>query len=158
MVMSRSTRAVKRPQASSASICDGKRLGRRARLGKREIERLQRNAIDRRRLARDAVVVHRVDAVGGDVHLVERAVAGAEIVDAFDGDAAQGQVFGELRVVDGKLGQITAKPFGKNLHANCPRNRISPAKKLPISLMPYFIMAMRSTPMPKAKPEIFFGS
>src|SRR5580704_5862235 len=27
-----------------------------------------------------------------------------------------------------------------------------------ISLMPYFIMAMRSMPMPKAKPEIFFGS
>ena len=35
---------------------------------------------------------------------------------------------------------------------------MSPAKNCPISLMPYFIIAMRSTPMPKAKPEIFFGS
>ena len=27
-----------------------------------------------------------------------------------------------------------------------------------MSLTPYFIIAMRSTPIPKAKPEIFFGS
>ena len=65
------------------------------------------NAVDGRGFARDAVVVHGIDAVGGDVHLEERAVAGAEIEDAFDGDAAQGQVFGELRVVDGEFGQIS---------------------------------------------------
>ena len=41
-----------------------------------------------------AVVVHGVDAVGGDVHLEERAVVGAEGVDAFDGDAAEGEVVG----------------------------------------------------------------
>ena len=65
----------------------------------------QREAVDGRGLARDAVVVHGIDAVGGDVHLVERAVACAEIVDAFDGDAAQGEVFSELGVVDREFGQ-----------------------------------------------------
>ena len=84
----------------------GEGLARTARFWKCNIERLEFNAVDGRGLARDAVVVHGVDAVGGDVHLEERAVAGAEIVDAFDGDAAQGQVFGELGVGDGEIGQI----------------------------------------------------
>jgi hypothetical protein len=43
-------------------------------------------------------------------------------------------------------------------HANCSKNRKSPEYSWPMSLIPYFIMAMRSTPMPKAKPLIFFGS
>src|ERR1039458_2890809 len=44
------------------------------------------------------------------------------------------------------------------LQTNCPKNLISPAKSDPISPIPYFIIAIRSTPIPKAKPEIFFGS
>ncbi len=92
----------------------------------REGERRQLYAVDCGGLAGDAVVVHGIDAVGGDVHLVERAVTRAKIEDAFNGDAAQGEIFGELGVVDRKFRQITAKPLGKNFHANCPRNRMSP--------------------------------
>ncbi len=44
-------------------------------------------------------MVHCVDAVGRDVHVEQRAVC-AEVEDAFDGDATQGEVFGELLVVD----------------------------------------------------------
>ena len=73
--------------------------------------------------AGDAVVVHGVDAVGGDVHLEEAAVGvaegvAAEVVDAFDGDAAEGEVVGELAIVDGggEGGQVVAEPAGKDLH------------------------------------------
>ena len=67
------------------------------------VQRSQRQVVDGRRLARDAVVVHRIHAIGGDVHLEEVPVAGTKIVHAFDRDAAQGQVFGELAVVDGNV-------------------------------------------------------
>jgi len=81
-----------------------------------ERERLQRHAIDRGSLARYAVVVHRVDAVGGDVHFVQRAAArGGKL--AFDGDAAQGEVFGKLPVVHGEFRKIGAKPVGQDVHA-----------------------------------------
>ena len=40
-------------------------------------------------------------------------------------------------------------------HANCSRNRISPEYSSPISLIPYFIIAIRSTPIPNANPLIF---
>ena len=65
---------------------------------------LSGDAVDGRGFARDPVVIHGIHAIGGDVHLVQRAVARAEIVDAVDGDAAQRQVFGELCVGDRKLG------------------------------------------------------
>jgi len=39
-------------------------------------------------------MVHGVDAVGGDVHLEEVAPGGAEMVNAFDGDAAEGEIVG----------------------------------------------------------------
>ena len=55
---------------------DGEGLRGRVRGGKRRVERLESNAVDGCGFAGDAVVVHGVDAVGGDVHLVERAVAG----------------------------------------------------------------------------------
>jgi len=134
------------------------RFSGKQRLRQFNIEGLQFNAIDGRSLARDAIVVHRIDPVGGKVHLVERAIAGAEIEDAFNGNAAQGQVFGELGVRYGELGQIATEPLCEDLHANCPRKRISPEKNWPMSLTPYFIIAMRSMPMPKAKPEIFLES
>jgi hypothetical protein len=98
---------------------DGERLGRRG-LGQARIERVQRHVVDGRRLAGDAVVVHGVDAVGGDVHVEERGfgVAGdvVDLEDAFDGDAAQGQVFGELSVIDVQDREIGAEPFGKDFH------------------------------------------
>jgi len=61
-------------------------------------------------------VVHGVDAVGGDVHLEEVTVVWAEIMDAFDGDAAQGEVVGELPIGDRKCGQIVSEPAGENVH------------------------------------------
>ena len=97
------------------------------RCGKRNVQRLQLDAVDGGRFAGDAVVIHGVDAVGGDVHFVEGAVAGAERIDAFDGDAAQGEVLGELGVGRGESREMSAEPLGKYFHANCPRNRISPA-------------------------------
>ena len=104
MVMSRRTRAVKRPQASSASMRTENGLGCGTGGGKRRVERLECNAVDGCGFAGDAVVVHGIDAVGGDVHLVEGAVACAEVEDTFDGDAAEGEVFGELGVADGEFG------------------------------------------------------
>jgi hypothetical protein len=65
-------------------------------------------------------VVHGVDAVGGDVHVEECGVGVARDVvqfeDAFDRDAAQREVFGELGIVDIEHRQIGAEPMGKNLH------------------------------------------
>ncbi len=90
IVMPRSTRAVNRPHASSASILTGKAWPAGRAFGNANVKLRQRQPINRRRLARHAVVVHRVHAVGGDVHLVERAVALAEIEDALYGNAAQG--------------------------------------------------------------------
>ena len=42
--------------------------------------------------------------------------------------------------------------------SNCSKNFKSFSKNSLRSLMPYFSMAMRSTPMPKAKPVYFSGS
>jgi hypothetical protein len=47
-------------------------------------------------------------------------------VDAFDGDAAQGQIFGELTVVDSEFGKQDAEPDTQDFHANCSRKRMSP--------------------------------
>lgn len=35
---------------------------------------------------------------------------------ALDRDAAQGEVFGELAVVRGDVGDVGAEPFGENIH------------------------------------------
>jgi hypothetical protein len=67
-------------------------------------------------------VVHGVDAVGGDVHVEERGVVG-ELEDSFDGDAAEGEVFGELGVIDGERGQVGAEPFGEDFHGRLKCNR-----------------------------------
>jgi hypothetical protein len=66
-------------------------------------------------------VVHGVDAVGGDVHFEEVAArfaidAGAEEVDAFDGDAAEGEIVGELPVGDREGGQVVAEPVCEDVH------------------------------------------
>ena len=82
---------------------DGKSVGRRG-LRQRRVELVQRQVVDGGGFAGDAVVVHGVDAVGGDVHVEERGfgVAGdvVDLEDAFNGDAAEGEVFGELSVVN----------------------------------------------------------
>src|SRR4029077_11163830 len=64
-------------------------------------------------LARDAVVVHRVYAVGGDVHLVDGVHALA--LDRLDGDSGVGQVESKLTVV-GLDGDEVAQPVGRDLH------------------------------------------
>ncbi len=61
-------------------------------------------------------MVHGVDAVGGDVHLEEVAVVWAEGVDAFYGDAAEGEVFGELLIIDRNVGDVGAEPGGEDIH------------------------------------------
>ena len=65
-------------------------------------------------------MVHGVDAVGGDVHLVEVAVGfsirGAEGVDAFDGDAAEGEIVGELLIISRNVRDVGAEPGGQNIH------------------------------------------
>jgi hypothetical protein len=63
-----------------------------------------------------AVVVHGVDAVGGDVHLEEMAVVWAEGVDAFYGDAAEGEVFGEFVIIDRDIGDVGAQPWRDYVH------------------------------------------
>jgi len=83
-------------------------------------KRVERNVIYRCRLAGDAVVVHGVHAVRGDVHIEERGFGVARSVvdlkDTFDGDAAQGEVFGELRVIDVEDWEVGAEPFGEDFH------------------------------------------
>ena len=85
-------------------------------LGQGGVERGEGQVVDGRGLAGDAVMVHGVDAVGGDVHLEQMALG--EGVDAFDGDAAEGEVLGELTVVDGRGegGEKAAEPVREDLH------------------------------------------
>jgi hypothetical protein len=84
----------RKPPASVLGLnAHGKGLGRRLGLGQFEIQQWQRQAVDRRRLPRHAVVVHRIHAVGRNIHLIERAIPVAKRIDAIDGNAAQGEVF-----------------------------------------------------------------
>jgi hypothetical protein len=76
-------------------------------------------ACDRGRFARDAVVVHGIDSIGGDVHLEERTLARTKIEDAFDGNAAQGQRLGKLAVGQGEAGHVGTNPLRKNIHKVC---------------------------------------
>ena len=81
----------------------------------------EREVIDGGGFAGDAEVVHGVDAVGGDVHLEEVTVGVAvcvlaEGMNTFDGDAAEGEVFGEGAIVDREGGEKGAEPVGEDLH------------------------------------------
>ena len=99
----------------------------RPRLGHRQryIEWRKRQAIDRRRLPRHAVVVHRIDAVGGDVHFVERAAdRRRNVEDTFDGDPAQGQVVGKGAVIGGEAGEVGAEPGSENIHGESASQRV----------------------------------
>ena len=81
---------------------------------------MEGDVVDGGDFAGDAVVIHGVDAVGGDVHVEKGGVGVAggvvELEDAFDGDAAEGEVFGELGVIDFENGQVGAEPVGEDLH------------------------------------------
>lgn len=81
---------------------------------------MERDVVDGCRFTGDAVVVHGVDAVGGDVHVEERGfgVAGdvVDLEDAFDGDAAKSKIFGELGVIDVEDWEVGAEPFGEDFH------------------------------------------
>ena len=95
---------------------DGERLVYEAAYGEFGVERGEGQVVDGSGFAGDAVVVHGIYAVGGDVHLEEVAAVWAEGVDAFYGDSAEGEVFGELVVIDRDVGNVGAEPVGKNVH------------------------------------------
>ena len=59
---------------SARARCDGEAACGGCAAGSDGVERRERQVVDGRGLARDAVVVHGIDAVGGDVHLEEMAV------------------------------------------------------------------------------------
>ncbi len=73
-------------------------FGRRQRHRKHSIERDQRQRIDRRDFPCDAIVVHSVDAVGGNVHLEKRAIGRTEIEDSVDSDTAQSKRLGQFAI------------------------------------------------------------
>ncbi len=77
------------------------------------LNRLQRNVVNGRRLARDAVVIHGIGTVGADFHFPDGVVAFAGY--AFDAEANVGQIFGETVVVHREVDEI-AKPSGRNFH------------------------------------------
>ena len=76
----------------------------------------EESADDESRLDKQRVWI--VDPIDG-TRLVARGIPGgiatvalAERIDAFDCDAAQGEVFGEFRVVDRQSGNVRSEPFG----------------------------------------------
>ena len=80
------------------------------------VQRQQRHTVDRRGLARNAVMVHGIDAIGRDVHLKQVSTA-HEFVHAFDGNATQGKVFRKLPVVHFERGQVLAQPIRQDVHS-----------------------------------------
>ncbi len=72
--------------------------------------------VDRRRLARHAVVVHRVHAVGGDVHLVERAVPVAERKMPSTAIPRRVRSSASCASSTGSPGKYARKPFRQYLH------------------------------------------
>ena len=82
--------------------------------GESGVERGQGEVVDGSGFAGDTVVVHGVDAIGGDVHLEEVAVG--DFMDTLDSDATEGEVFGELAVVYWKRGEEGAEPMGEDVH------------------------------------------
>src|SRR5262249_26793079 len=123
--------------AAEVGLLDPDAVGLRILMSFRKfrLDRLQIYVVDRRRLARHAVVVHRVHAVGGDVHLEGGVRAGA--LDRLDSDAGVRQILRKLAVVDIELNEV-AHPIWRDPHANCSRKRTSPWKNSWMSSIPYF--------------------
>jgi hypothetical protein len=80
-----------------------------------------------------------------------------DVGDAIDLDRVHGELLrhlfhGEVRIA------VRPQPALGDLHRNCSRSRTSFSKNLRRSGTPYLSIAMRSIPMPNAKPWISFGS
>ena len=98
-------------------------LGRWPRLGHRRGERPQGQAVEGRDLARHAVDVHAVDAVGGDVDVEDR--LGAVGLDRVHGEPGRRQIVRETARLDVE-GHELAQPAERDLHpTNCSRKRRS---------------------------------
>ncbi len=68
------------------------------------IDPFQVGVVNRRALARHTVMIHGVNAVGGDIDFVD--TVPVVLVDTFDGDAGHGEVVGELAVVDLQVNEV----------------------------------------------------
>ena len=128
MVMSRRTR---RGEAAAerlgSSILHGEGLSGSLRGWEaRSSERREFEVVDGGGLARDAVVVHGVDAVGGDVHLEEVSRSRAEIEDASTAMPRRVRSSASWRSSTVMPGQNSRSHLVRIIHANCSRKRMSP--------------------------------
>ncbi len=93
------------------------------------VDRLQRQIVEGRRLARYAVVIHGVGTVGRDLHLEDGVVALAG--NAFDGDAREREFVRKTGVVDRQVNEV-AQPMRRNFHVQTfavrSSSRESPSK------------------------------
>ena len=112
IVAPRISRAVKRGHKLRFLNVDGD-FGLALRSGQFRLDRPKRQIVERRSLARDAVVIHGVGTVGGDLHLEDGAVAFAG--DAFDRDAGKRKFVRKTTVVDREVNEV-AQPMGRNFH------------------------------------------
>ena len=90
-----------------------------------------------------------------DDEAVER--ADAVLVDALDLGPCERQPLGELAQPEVRA-HVVVEPFQRDSHPNCSRSRTSLSKNIRRSGTPCLSIAMRSTPMPNAKPCTFSGS
>ena len=61
------------------------------------------------------------------------------------------EALGELLGVELDI-DVVAEPGERDPHRNCPRKRRSSSRKTRMSVIPWRSIAIRSTPIPKAKP------
>ena len=81
--------------------------------GQLRFDRPKRQIVERRDLARHAVVIHGVRTVGGDLHLEDGVVAFAG--DAFDCDAREREFIRKTAVVEFEVDEV-AEPVGRKFH------------------------------------------
>src|SRR5205823_8230083 len=90
-------------------------------------------------------------------HHEARHVTNARAVDPLDLGAAHVQRVGQLRGAERRVA-VLAQPCDRDPHANCPRRRTSFSKNMRRSGTPWRRNAIRSMPMPNAKPCTRSGS
>ena len=96
---------------------------RRTLLGEAPLERPQGQPVEDRDLAGEAVDVHAVHAVGGDVEVEHRVLAVA--LQAVQGESREGEVLAQTAGLDRDVDEL-AKPGEGNLHPrNCSKKRRS---------------------------------
>ena len=145
---------------------DGARQRYEHRLPRRHVGR---SADDRARVrarelhAADAEPIRLGMALGAE-HLADPEVARVAVVgghadarDALQLRAAHRQQPADLHRVEAGVA-VLLQPGERDAHQNCSRKRMSFSKKRRRSGMPCFSIAIRSTPMPKAKPCTRSGS